>query len=98
MGSRSDQATPSSDVADYLEAVRDRAPLPPHAFPAGIFMDAFPASVYRAAATLPADTAAPLAPVAPIGQSTSLTVDGLKNERLLQTMPDIGRRVQLWWD
>jgi len=88
-------------VADYLEAVRDREQLPPHAFPGGVFfMDAFPAYEIAERARGRSAGLAPLEPVAPIGQRTWLEDDDEDDDHAfsLQMLPDLGRRVQLWWD
>lgn len=86
----------SRRVADYLAAVRDREKLPPHAYPAGVFTDVFPASDIAALAKKQGEGMAPLAPVAPIAQGTSLIDPSSEDQPWLQ--PDLGRRVQLWWD
>lgn len=98
-------------VAEYLAAVRDRARLPPHAYPAGMFFtDILPTRDIADLAGSRGDMGAPLAPVAPLPQTTNLVKRPRRaidpavvgrphvNELSLQPPPDPGRRIQLWWD
>ena len=80
----------SRQVADYLAAVRDREQLPPHAFPAGFFMDAFPASEIAELSKVQDAAMAPLVPVAAIDQRTGLTDPTVLETFSLQTMFDFG--------
>jgi hypothetical protein len=90
-----DRGELSQQVADYLDAVRHRHELPPHAYPAGFFLDAMPS---RDLAALQLDSErAPLSPVRPLSQDV-FAADAPDAAVYLQRLPDFGRSVQLWWD
>lgn len=86
------------ELADYLEAVRDRRVYPPHAFSAGFFMDAFPTSQYARRASEMHRPDLALAPVAPVDQTAPLADHAAREPLWRKTMPDDGRRIQQWWD